>query len=306
MVEWETGETTYAPLDLIASDYPVTCAEYAMKHGLLDTPGWKRFNRYAKIRKKMQRMINQAKLQSYRRDPCCKFGILVPQNHKQAVEIDKRNRNTFWQHAAATEMRHLLECNTIIDKDKGRTTPMGYKRIQCHMIYDVKHYGRRKARPVADGHLADSNTETVYSGVISLRGIRLAVFLAKLNALQLWGADIGNAYHEVPVSVKRYMDVDNQSVKRNIAIPHASLKKQHNTLAYHCERELIAAKVLGYYWINGKNNPADIVSKHWGYQQVWQFLKPLLFYSGNTIDLIEEDRKTVKNIKESTASQESL
>jgi hypothetical protein len=174
-VEWETGETTYEPLDLIASDDPVTCAEYAMKHGLLDTDGWKRFRRYAKNQKKMQRMINQAKLQSYRRDPFWKFGVLVPRTHKQAVEIDEKNGNTCWQDAEATEMRQLLEYNTFIDKGKGGTTPTGYKRIRCHMIYDVKHDGRHKARLVAGGHLTDPNTESVYSGVVSLRGIRLVV-----------------------------------------------------------------------------------------------------------------------------------
>ena len=43
LVEWESGETTYEPLDLMASDNPVTCAEYAKQHNLLDTAGWKRF-----------------------------------------------------------------------------------------------------------------------------------------------------------------------------------------------------------------------------------------------------------------------
>jgi hypothetical protein len=43
LVEWETGETTYEPLDLIASDDPVTFAEYAKKNNLLEIPGWKRF-----------------------------------------------------------------------------------------------------------------------------------------------------------------------------------------------------------------------------------------------------------------------
>jgi hypothetical protein len=40
-------------------------------------------------------------------------------------------------------------------------------------------------------------------------------------------------------------------------------------------------------------NPADIVSKHWSYPQVWHLLKPLLFYSGDTKDLItyEENEK---------------
>ena len=55
---------------------------------------------------------------------------------------------------------------------------------------------------------------------------------------------------------------------------------------------MIAAGILGYYWIDGKKNPADIVSKHWGYQQVWTLLKPILFYSGDTLDLIDDDEKT--------------
>jgi hypothetical protein len=85
---------------------------------------------------------------------------------------------------------------------------------------------------------------------------------------------------------------DNQAVVTNSTIPHSSLNKRHNALAYHRVREMIAAKVLGYYWIDGKSNPADIVSKHWGYQQIWPLLKPILFYSGDTGTLIgdgEED-----------------
>jgi hypothetical protein len=39
LVAWETVESTYEPLDLIASDDPITCAEYALKHNLLDVPG---------------------------------------------------------------------------------------------------------------------------------------------------------------------------------------------------------------------------------------------------------------------------
>ena len=37
-------------------------------------------------------------------------------------------------------------------------------------------------------------SETLYSGVVSLRNLRLAMFLAQPNGLQLWGADVGNAY----------------------------------------------------------------------------------------------------------------
>ena len=31
-----------------------------------------------------------------------------------------------------------------------------------------------------------------------------------------------------------------------------------------------------------------MLSKHWGYQQVWPMLKPLLFYEGDTIDILDE------------------
>jgi hypothetical protein len=112
-------------------------------------------------------------------------------------------------------------------------------------------------------------------------------------------------YLGVPVNGKSYMFGDNQSVVTNSTIPHSSLNKRHNTLAYHRVREMIAAKVLSYYWIVGKDSPADVVSKHWGYQQVWQLLKPLLFYSGKTFTLIEEPPDSSMITQQSTTLQRS-
>jgi hypothetical protein len=86
-------------------------------------------------------------------------------------------------------------------------------------------------------------------------------------------------YLGIPVATMSFMFGDNQAVVMNSSIPHSSLNKRHNELPYH--------KILGYYWIDGKNNPADIVSKHWSYPQVWHLLKPLLFYSGNTQELLD-------------------
>ena len=96
-------------------------------------------------------------------------------------------------------------------------------------------------------------------------------------------------YLGVSVRSKSFMFGDNQAVVTNSTIPHSTLNKRHNALAYHRVREMIAAKVLGYYWIDGKSNPADIVSKHWGYQQVWPLLKPILFYSGDTGLLFDDE-----------------
>jgi hypothetical protein len=91
----------------------------------------------------------------------------------------------------------------------------------------------------------------------------------------------------VPVFQKTYMFGDNQAVVTNSTIPHSTLSKRHNALAYHRVREAIAAKVIGYYWIDGKCNPADIVSKHWGYQQVYKLLQPILFSPCSAKNVVE-------------------
>jgi hypothetical protein len=108
----------------------VTCAEYSLKHGLLETHGWKQFNQHAKNQKKLQRMINQYKLCSYFQEPFWKISVLVPRTHAQAVELDQKNGNTLWQVAEATEMKQLLEYNTFIDKGKGAPAPTEYKQIR--------------------------------------------------------------------------------------------------------------------------------------------------------------------------------
>jgi hypothetical protein len=63
-------------------------------------------------------MINQAKLKTYRREPFWKFGVLVLQNHEQAVELDIANGNTKWQDAEVTERSKLFEYHTFVDKRK--------------------------------------------------------------------------------------------------------------------------------------------------------------------------------------------
>jgi len=46
-VEWETGEVTYEPLDVITADNPITCAVYVRDNDILDQPGWKHFKKLA-------------------------------------------------------------------------------------------------------------------------------------------------------------------------------------------------------------------------------------------------------------------
>ena len=65
-IEWESGEITNEPLNIIASDEPVSCAMHGKKHDLLDKPGWKRFKALARRNKNLLRLMNQVKIQSHR------------------------------------------------------------------------------------------------------------------------------------------------------------------------------------------------------------------------------------------------
>ena len=72
-------------------------------------------------------------------------------------------------------------------------------------------------------------------------------------------------------------------------IPNARLHKRHELLSFHRVREAIAAGMLQFHIIPGSQNRADILSNHWGYQQVvWMLLKPLMFWSGDTTDLLDD------------------
>ena len=200
-MEWEDGSKTYEPLTVIAKDDPVTCAIYARDNDLLDKPGWKRFRAVVKNQKKMERMINQARLKSVRRSPKYKFGFQVPRDYKEALIFDQRNGNNNWRQATDLEIQQLFDYDTF--KDFGtRGSPEGYQKIRCHFVYNVKHDGRHKARFVAGGHLTDVPLESVYSGVVSLRALRLVLFLAELNGLDLFAADVGNAYLEAKTKEK--------------------------------------------------------------------------------------------------------
>ncbi len=46
-----------------------------------------------------------------------------------------------------------------------------YKKIQVHLVYNVKHDGHHKACLIGNEHLTNIPIESVYSGVISHHGL---------------------------------------------------------------------------------------------------------------------------------------
>ena len=195
MVEWEPGEVTYEPLTLISKEDPINCAVYAKKRDLLDTTGWNHPKRHAKISKRPIRAVKQSRIHQVRASARYQHGFQVPKDFNDAISLDKENSNTHWQDEMDLELTQIHEYKVFKDTGKAQfhdgkaVTPDGFQKIRVHFVYAVKHAGKFKARPVADGHLTKEP-------VVSLRSLRMVVFLSQLNDLEIWGADVGNAYLE--------------------------------------------------------------------------------------------------------------
>ena len=92
-------------------------------------------------------------------------------------------------------------------------------------------------------------------------------------------------YLGVPIREKSYMFGDNMSMVDSSTKVDAKLHKRHTILSFHRVREAVASGMVRLHFMTGEENPADILSKHWGYSQVWTRLKALLFWRGDTAEI---------------------
>ena len=130
-----------------------------------------------------------------------KFGIEIPKTVTEALELDRKNGNTLWADGIAKEMTKVRKAFDILPD--GVAAPVGYQKIPCHMVFDVKMEDfKRKARLVAGGHKTEVPATITYASVVSRETVRIALMLAALNDLQVKVGDILNAYITAPVKEK--------------------------------------------------------------------------------------------------------
>ena len=106
-------------------------------------------------------------------------------------------------------MDQIKDYQTFQDVGKHTDPPKGYQRIRVHLVFDVKYdlcqKACQKAWLVAGGLVTAPLEEDTYSGVVSLRSIRMCLLVAELNKLEIVAADIGNAYLEALTKEKIYV-----------------------------------------------------------------------------------------------------
>ena len=124
--------------------------------------------------------------------PKLKHGIEVPCHCKDTMRLDKQNKDKLWGEATKTEMKQVNMFEVFKDHGLNAPVPKGHRNIRVHLIFDIKHDGQHQATPVADGHLTNIPVDSVYSGVVSLRGFRILLFLAELNGLRPWSTNVAS------------------------------------------------------------------------------------------------------------------
>jgi hypothetical protein len=130
-----------------------------------------------------------------------KFGIELPKTVKEALELNKNNGNTFWADAIAKEMKDVCVAFKILLN--GQSAPIGYQRIPCHMIFDIKMEDfQRKAGLVAGGHMTKAPATITYAIVVSRETVRIALLMAALNDLHVKVGDVLKTYITAPITEK--------------------------------------------------------------------------------------------------------
>ena len=87
----------------------------------------------------------------------------------------------------------------------GKKAPPGWHKVTGHIVFDVKMDFTRKARWVLDGHKTPDPIGSTFAGVVSRETVRIAFTYAALNGLNIFAADIRNAYLTAPSSRKDYV-----------------------------------------------------------------------------------------------------
>ncbi len=133
--QWKEGSSSWVNLADLKESHPIEVVKYAKIIGIDHEPA---FNWWVPhILKKRDRIISLVKKRSPRfLKRTHKFGIEVPKTVREALDLDKKNGNTLWADAIAKEMKDVRVAFKLLPD--GQSAPIGFQKIPCHMIFDVK------------------------------------------------------------------------------------------------------------------------------------------------------------------------
>ena len=109
-------------------------------------------------------------------------------NVSEAKNLYNENDNTLWQEEINNSMENYwLDFQLIDCEDK---SPVRYKEITCHLIFDVKIDPTQKAQLMVGGNLTNHPSSMTYVSNVSQEIIRISFLVASSNYLGILAGDI--------------------------------------------------------------------------------------------------------------------
>ena len=113
LVEWANSSRQWIDLKLLKESNPVQVAEYVTARNIADEPAFAWWVPYV-LRK---RDVIISAVNSRVRRTSHKYGIEVPTSVKHAIEIDRKNKHTFWADALKKEMGNVSVAFEILGQN---------------------------------------------------------------------------------------------------------------------------------------------------------------------------------------------
>ncbi|CAJ1935495.1 unnamed protein product [Cylindrotheca closterium] len=313
-IGWKHGENTPEPLNITGANESVTYAIYSRNHNLPENQGCKLLQNIVKDKRKFLCPTNQVKLRLlHATTPKYLYNYNIQEDHNGVLRLDKLHGNTNWKHATKVEMDLLATYKVLVDMGRGTPLPKDHQTFRVQLVNALKHFDKHKPRLLPFGDLTyvlpnktkPSCLLTDQSVVVIIHhmlngtpigffskeqsNVETATYGSEFVATQTYVKQIMDLqqtlrYLGVPIKGQSYMFGDNECVVNSSSRPEAKLHKGHVALSFHRVREAVACNMLSFIHIDGVLNPADILSKHRGHQQIWPLLRTLMFWSGDTAD----------------------
>jgi hypothetical protein len=157
----------------MAKEDPITCASMEKTMTFLISQDGSLYSAFASHTVKFAWLCQQAKLHTERQSPTHKFGIILPIDQNHALIIDKDNDDRLQELSNGIEVNQVVEYDTFCNLGRGAKPPRDHQPIRVHFVFNVKDDLHCKSCLVAGGHMTAPPKDSISSGVVTLRSLRL-------------------------------------------------------------------------------------------------------------------------------------
>ena len=109
----------------------------------------------------------------------------------------------------------------------------------------------------------------------------------------------------VPIMGPTYLFGDNKSTIISSTKSDGKIAKRWNILSFHLVREAVAHGIVRPFHIDGKDNPADVLSKHTSSSVWYELMRPLIFWRNNDIESDECEIEGIISMSNSQVNNQS-